>query len=196
MSTICKEIFALWCEGMAPETSPSVLRALAHPLRVRLLMALRAGPATSAMLARHTGQTRGNVSYHLRSLAQAELIEDDPGQGTERERWWRLIALPEVDALGLTGGAGVAAAAEAVGVERGRHLSRFAARLSAGDVSAARTAAARVSELRVNISAGWQAELVAELDAVLARWELAEDQPDDGEAVEVQLAVFSVPQDD
>lgn len=182
--------------GMAPETSLSVLRALAHPLRVQLLMKLREGPATSAMLARGTGQTRGNTSYHLRALAQAELIEDDLDRGTERERWWRLVMLPEVDALGLTGGAGAAAAAEAVGRERGRRLSGFAARLSAGDVSTARTTAARVSELRLSLSADRQAELVAELDAVLDRWEHTEDEPGDGEVVEVQLAVFSVPKDD
>lgn len=181
---------------MAHGTSPSVLRALAHPLRVRLLMELREGPATSAMLARSTGQTRGNVSYHLRSLAQAELIEDDLGQGTERERWWRLVVLPEVDARELTGGAGVAAAAESVGIERGRRLSQFAARLSAGKVSEARTAATRVSELRLDLTAERQAELVAELDAVIARWERTEDQPSDGQVVEIQLAVFSVPQDD
>lgn len=68
------------------ESSPSLLRALAHPLRVRLLLELQEGPATSAMLARSTSQTRGNVSYHLRSLAKAELIEDAPGEGTDRER--------------------------------------------------------------------------------------------------------------
>lgn len=183
--------------AMTPQTSPILLRALAHPLRVRLLTELRKGPATCAMLARRTEQTRGNVSYHLRSLARAELIEDDLGEGTERERWWRLIALPEIDALSLNGGEGVTEAAEAVTLERGRRLARFAARLASGDVSPDRVAATRLSEMRFNISADRQAELVAELDAVLTRWERAAGEPgDDGEVVEVQLAIFSVARDD
>jgi DNA-binding MarR family transcriptional regulator len=160
---------------------------------MRLLLELREGPATSAALARRTAQTRGNVSYHLRSLARAGLIADEPDEGTERERWWRLLALPEVDAQALIGSEDVADAAEAITAERGRRLAQFAARLSAGEVPPARTTAARVSQLRFNISAERQAELVAELDAVLTRWEQADDDPgDDGEIVEVQLAVFSM----
>lgn len=159
-------------------------------------MALREGPATSAILARRTEQTRGNVSYHLRSLARAALIEDDLEAGTERERWWRLVALPEIDAAALRGGRGVTDAAEAVTRERGRRLAVFAARLNTGEVPPARAAAARVSELRLNLSAERQAALVAELDAVLARWERAvADASDDEETVEVQLAVFSAARD-
>lgn len=181
---------------MPPETSPRLLRALAHPLRVRLLMELRVGPATSALLARRTAQTRGNVSYHLRALARAELIEDELDEGTERERWWRLVALPEVDALTLAGGEGVVGAAEAVTLERARRLTKFAERLSTGDVPAGRAAATRVTELRLRISAEHQADLVAEMDALLARWELSEDDPGgDRESVEVQLAIFSVAPD-
>lgn len=188
---------------MASESAHNALRALAHPLRVRLLMELRDGPATAAMLAERTAQTRGNASYHLRALARDGLIQEDPGRGTLRERWWRVIALPEIEVVSLPDAADAAAAAEAVGQERARRLSRFAQRLSTGEVSADRGAAARVSELRLGLPAARQAELVAQLDAVLARWEqLAEDPAretnvaDDGEVVEVQLAVFSVPQDD
>lgn len=160
-------------------------------------MALREGLATSAMLARRTAQTRGNVSYHLRSLARAGLIEEDHGEGTARERWWRLVSLPEVDAQSLSGGKDISDAAEAVALERGRRLARFAERLSAGAVPSDRVKATRVSELRFNVSAERQAELVAEIDAVLARWERSADDPGaDGETVEVQLAIFSVPSDD
>lgn len=107
------------------------------------------------------------------------------------------MALPEVDALALIGGQGVAEAAEAVTIERGRRLARFAARLGAGEVPEDRASAARVSELRFNISADRQAALVAELDAVISRWEQANDSPgEDGEVVEVQLAVFSEARDD
>ncbi|MEV6106944.1 metalloregulator ArsR/SmtB family transcription factor [Streptomyces sp. NPDC051940] len=66
------------------------LRALAHPLRVRLLNALRQyGPATASQLAERLGESSGATSYHLRQLAEAGLIEDAPEHGKGRERWWR-----------------------------------------------------------------------------------------------------------
>jgi DNA-binding transcriptional ArsR family regulator len=71
-------------------TEPQDLRALAHPLRVRLLGALRLdGPATASALARRFGVTSGLTSYHLRALAERGFVEDDPGRGGGRERWWR-----------------------------------------------------------------------------------------------------------
>ncbi len=66
------------------------LRALAHPLRLRLLDLLRMdGPATATKLAERVGETSGNVSWHLRQLAAAGFIEEDSERGNRRERWWR-----------------------------------------------------------------------------------------------------------
>lgn len=66
------------------------LRVLAHPLRARLLSALRTdGPATATGLAQRLGTNTGATSYHLRSLADVGLVEEDAGRGTARERWWR-----------------------------------------------------------------------------------------------------------
>lgn len=198
---------------MDPASSPTVLRALAHPVRVRLLNATLDAPATSAQLARRTGQTRGNISYHLRFLARAGLVEEVLDQGTDRERWWRARSLPELDAGDLVGPSGrrstcgrsraetalqadLMSAADAVIGERGRRLTAFAERLRAGQVPPERSAAARVGELRLRISAEDQAELVAELDAVLAGWERRAPAPAaDGEVVEVQVAVFSAVHD-
>lgn len=65
------------------------LRVLAHPLRSRLLTALRtAGPATATALAERLSTNTGATSYHLRRLASVGLVEEtDEGRG--RERWWR-----------------------------------------------------------------------------------------------------------
>jgi DNA-binding transcriptional ArsR family regulator len=69
---------------------PEALRALAHPLRGNLLVALRVdGPATASMLARRYGESSGSTSYHLRELARYGFVEDDPGHRGGRERWWR-----------------------------------------------------------------------------------------------------------
>ncbi|MFD6420296.1 winged helix-turn-helix domain-containing protein [Streptomyces sp. NPDC060194] len=66
------------------------LRALAHPLRVRMLDVLRTeGPATSARLAERFGESTGTVSWHLRHLAEHGFIAEDVERGTRRERWWQ-----------------------------------------------------------------------------------------------------------
>lgn len=66
------------------------LRALAHPLRIRLLGLLRGeGPATATGLAQRVGESSGTTSWHLRQLAEHGLIEQDTERGNRRERWWK-----------------------------------------------------------------------------------------------------------
>ncbi|RLV66975.1 ArsR-family transcriptional regulator [Streptomyces sp. CBMAI 2042] len=68
------------------------LRTLAHPLRIRLLNALREfGPATASGLGERLGESSGATSYHLRQLAEGGLVEDAPELGKGRERWWRSV---------------------------------------------------------------------------------------------------------
>lgn len=69
-------------------TGSDQLRALAHPLRSRLLAQLRVhGQATATELAAALDTHTGATSYHLRRLAEAGLIEDT-GAGTGRRRVW------------------------------------------------------------------------------------------------------------
>lgn len=69
---------------------PHQLRALAHPVRLRMLGILRLdGPATATTLATRLGLNTGATSYHLRQLAQHGFIVDDESQGNGRERWWK-----------------------------------------------------------------------------------------------------------
>lgn len=73
-------------------SDPRELRALAHPLRVQLLAALRHhGPATATHLAQRFDETTGATSYHLRQLARHGFVEEDAGRGRGRERWWRAV---------------------------------------------------------------------------------------------------------
>jgi DNA-binding transcriptional ArsR family regulator len=81
-----------------PEPTPSLkparslgarqVRAIAHPLRMRMLDSLRDGPATASMLARDLGESSGATSYHLRALEAAELVVEDLDRRKGRERWW------------------------------------------------------------------------------------------------------------
>lgn len=66
------------------------LKALAHPLRMRMYDLLAdGGPATASQLAQQVGESSGTTSYHLRVLARHGFIEDDPERGDRRDRWWR-----------------------------------------------------------------------------------------------------------
>lgn len=68
----------------------TTLRALAHPLRVRLLGRLRLhGPATASQLAAALNENSGATSYHLRELAKFGLVVEDTERNRGRERWWR-----------------------------------------------------------------------------------------------------------
>ncbi|WP_329453766.1 helix-turn-helix domain-containing protein (plasmid) [Streptomyces sp. NBC_01724] len=70
------------------------LSALTHPLRRQLMDVMKLnGPATASALSQATGQAVGNVSHHLRVLADAALIEEVPELARDRrERWWRLVS--------------------------------------------------------------------------------------------------------
>jgi DNA-binding transcriptional ArsR family regulator len=69
---------------------PIRLRALAHPLRMRLLGLLRLdGPSTASGLAARLGESSGSTSYHLRQLARHGFIERAEELDRGRERWWR-----------------------------------------------------------------------------------------------------------
>lgn len=66
------------------------LKALSHPVRVRMLGLLRVdGPATATSLATRLGLNTGATSYHLRQLAQHGFVVDDESRGNGRERWWK-----------------------------------------------------------------------------------------------------------
>jgi DNA-binding transcriptional ArsR family regulator len=76
-----------------PLTDPKALRAIAHPLRVRLYELLTSeGPATVSQLAEKLGAMVGTVSYHLRQLEAYGYIEAAPELAkSRRETWWRAV---------------------------------------------------------------------------------------------------------
>ncbi len=81
--------------------TPQQLRALTHPVRLRMLGILRTeGPATATVLAQRLGLNTGATSYHLRQLAQHGFIDDDAERGNGRERWWRAAHAPPAPAGG------------------------------------------------------------------------------------------------
>ncbi|HCS61279.1 MAG TPA: transcriptional regulator [Microbacterium sp.] len=101
------------------------LRALSHPLRVRIFDILeQEGPQTASTLAAILGESSGATSYHLRALARHDLIHEVTGEHGGRERWWERRAGGIVyDSRAVQGSpAGEAALQVAVAeVQRRRH---------------------------------------------------------------------------
>lgn len=76
-----------------PLGDPRALKALGHPVRIKVLSALGLhGPQNVRMLAEHVGEAANSVSYHLSRLAEVSLVvpADPPSGATLRERWWQL----------------------------------------------------------------------------------------------------------
>lgn len=79
-------------EHDVPELRPEQLKALTHPLRVRLLKELRTnGPATASLLARRLVESSGATSYHLRQLERHGFVREAPDTGDGRDRWWEPV---------------------------------------------------------------------------------------------------------
>ncbi len=73
---------------------PSALRALAHPLRLKIIGELRTrGAMTVGQLAAALSAAPGSVSYHLATLATHGFVAPAPDLARDgRERWWRATA--------------------------------------------------------------------------------------------------------
>src|SRR4051812_37497118 len=72
-------------------TDPQELRALAHPVRLKLLEQLMVhGSATATELADLIDESAPNCSWHLRQLAKYGYVEDVPGEHG-RQRPYRAV---------------------------------------------------------------------------------------------------------
>lgn len=70
------------------------LRALSHPLRLRLMDLLELeGPMTATEAAGRLATTPSNASFHLRLLARHGFVEEAPG-GRGRQRPWQRVDRP------------------------------------------------------------------------------------------------------
>ncbi|MFB7466159.1 helix-turn-helix domain-containing protein [Streptomyces sp. NPDC056224] len=71
-----------------PEQDAAALKALTHPLRIRLLGLLRQdGPATASELAVRTGESSASTSYHLRVLAKYAFVAEAEHRDGRERRW-------------------------------------------------------------------------------------------------------------
>jgi len=95
-------------------TDPRAIRALAHPARLAVIDELYAGrQLTATELAQVAGLSPSAMSYHLRSLEKAGIVERAPTTGDGRERPWR-AAGTSLHVENRSGRAGDAAASAAL----------------------------------------------------------------------------------
>jgi predicted ArsR family transcriptional regulator len=87
------------------------MRALAHPARIAILQHLALdGPSTATECAVIVGLSPSACSYHLRTLGQYGLVEEDRASTADgRQRPWRAtvvaVSLPKADVSPATQGA-------------------------------------------------------------------------------------------
>lgn len=77
---------------------PRMVKALAHPLRLRIIDALENRSASPSELSQELGAPIGNVSYHVRrleSLGVLELVDTAQRRGAV-EHYFRLVSRPRV----------------------------------------------------------------------------------------------------
>jgi DNA-binding transcriptional ArsR family regulator len=172
------------------------VRALAHPLRTRLLGALRVqGPATATTLAELLDTNTGATSYHLRQLAEVGLVVEEPDRGTGRQRWWRAAHdVTSWENTDFDDDPDARAAVEWIQAEQVRHFVEHTERWFAtrDEWSPAWRDAFGMSDVFMTIPVTRLEALKAELWRTLERYR-AEADPDEPGAEQVQIFLASLP---
>lgn len=175
---------------------PTALRAMAHPVRLRILGLLRTdGPSTATALATRLRLNSGATSYHLRQLAQHGFVVDDDTRGNGRDRWWRAAHQSTRTDAGVEespeGRDAADAFGQAVAVVHTELLQRAVEELPMLPVPWRRASSS--SDWGLRVTPARAAELVQALNAVVDGWD---EDPEDGADVEqfvVTLHAFPRP---
>ncbi|WP_066942975.1 helix-turn-helix domain-containing protein [Microtetraspora fusca] len=177
-------------------TDPRALKAVAHPLRVRLLGALRSqGPATATELAAMFGESSGSTSYHLRQLAKYGFVEEDSEQRDRRERRWR--AVHAYTSWSNTELAGTPEGREAVAFMRRRQLEVLRSTVEVFDRDSASWSpewieAAGISDDIARLTPASVATLYARVSAMVKELEEHDKDAPDTERVSVFVSAHPV----
>jgi predicted ArsR family transcriptional regulator len=175
-----------------PIHDPKVLRAVAHPVRNRVLTELTAsGPMRAADLARELDLPANQMSFHLRQLAKYGLVEEAPDAARDRrDRVWRAVAedgltfsLRELEQQ--PGGKAASAVFRRTAADWG-HVIVDAAFSDDRDPDVHRT----VNENAVRLTKDEAVELAAEIDEVLMRWIERTRGRDDGRRTYLLFSVL------
>jgi DNA-binding transcriptional ArsR family regulator len=185
-----------------PPTEPSIdvtdvraLKALAHPLRGKLLGHLRTyGPSTATRLGEALGESSGSTSYHLRQLESWGFVEEVTGEGNGRDRWWRARhRSTHFDTASFIADPGGREAVDELSLrqlgQQQRLLANYAA--ESPDLDDDWRTAASLNDWALHLSPAAVRGLAEELNAVIARWRDTREDPGQP-LVSVLLDLFPV----
>ncbi|MFC8178121.1 ArsR/SmtB family transcription factor [Rhodococcus sp. NPDC057297] len=167
-----------------PVSEVSQLKALTHPLRVRILYALRAeGKATASRLGQLVDESPASVSYHLRKLSDGGFVVEAAGAGSDgRERWWTVppegFSWTPTDFADTPEGAAASRAAKQVLVDNQffRQREYDASAKSWGDVW---NHAALSCDFVMKLTAAETEAMMKEVQSVFNRWRVHSDERTD-----------------
>ncbi|MFD2687220.1 helix-turn-helix domain-containing protein [Streptomyces phyllanthi] len=179
-----------------PERDTAALKALTHPLRLRLLGLLRQdGPATASELAVRTGESSASTSYHLRVLAKYAFIAEAEHRDGRERRWQSVHTVTSWDNEAMEASP---AGRAWVGLARRRQIEHLAASLArheedlaAGRLGREWTEASGISDLMPRLTP----ESLTELREVFERKleELTARDAEDPRAEQVVLVTAGLP---
>ncbi|MET9809451.1 helix-turn-helix domain-containing protein [Streptomyces halstedii] len=179
-----------------PERDPAALKALTHPLRLRLLGLLRLrGPATASELADRTGESSASTSYHLRVLAKhAFVAEAEHRDG--RERRWKAVhsvtSWSNAAVLAAPGSRGLLETSRQRQLEHLREtVERHEADIATGRLGREWHEPSGISDLMPRLTPESLSELLDTVNAKLA--ELTARDADDPRAEQVVTVVAALP---
>lgn len=174
-------------------TDPKAIRALAHPARLAVIEELYDGgkALTATECAAIAGLTPSAMSYHLRSLERAGIVERADAAADGRERPWRAAGTHvNVESDSFT--AETAALSTLLLSRLGEQFTSWLGRRERE--SQQWRDAALATNTRVWLTAEELTELWQGLEAKLREFRVREDRPAD--ARRVRLSVFAFPTGD
>lgn len=175
-----------------PIHDPKVLRAVAHPVRNRILTELTAtGPMRAADLARELDLPANQMSFHLRQLAKYGLVEEAPDAARDkRDRVWQPVAADgltfSLSELEKQPGGKAASAVFRHNAASWGHVIVDAAYTDVRDPEVLRS----VNENAVRLTRDEAIQMSAEIDEVLTRWVERTRGRDDGRRTYLLFSVL------
>jgi hypothetical protein len=180
-------------------TEVETLRAMAHPLRMRIIGSLRVdGPATSALLARRLDTDSGQTSHHLRLLARYGFVVEalELGKGAHgRERWWKSATestrwTDDLDRLGAGGAEVIRAFEQAAYRVWGSLVDAYRDQVAKGEWDSAWLEAAGSGDMVVRLTPERLVAMRDEILQVVERHDLKDHPAGDAETVVVILQAY------
>jgi DNA-binding transcriptional ArsR family regulator len=177
---------------------PRAMRALANPLRLRLLSILRRdGAHAVGELSELVDAAPGSVSYHLNTLETFGFVEQAPELARDgRERWWRAVhAMTHYSPSEMLDDPASAAAGRAMRQTflQGYLTEQLAYLEAEPDLPADWVAAATAGDTLAYLTAAELREFTGELHALAEKWDRTREGASPG-ALPVRFIYSAFPQ--